>query len=143
MSKAERFEGLKHLASGREADAARRLADCRSDLDSKEAELIQLRGYLDDYRRETEREDKVLDTARWRNSRAFLSRLNAVVTIREGEFEAAKERYRQEAESWRERYLHTKALEQLVDKYYREDIRDAERRDQKELDEQVLQRKDD
>ncbi len=143
MNKTARYEGLTNLAGGRESGAARRLAECLSEVQSKEAELRQLRDYMDGYRQETEREDTALDTARWRNLRLFLSRLNDAVRIRELDLEAAKERYTQEAERWRACHRQTTALQQLVDKYYREDIQDAERRDQKELDAQVLRKKKD
>lgn len=143
MGKASRFEGLKDLAGGREAGAARRLADSLNDLKAKEAKLGQLREYLDEYRHDAQRDTGALDTERWKNSRLFLSRLNDAVNHHEGELEAAKLRYQQEAEHWRVSHRQTRALEKLVDKYYREDIQNAERRDQKELDEQVQRRRDD
>jgi flagellar FliJ protein len=142
MNKTSRFESLKDLAGGREAGAARRLAESLDDMKTKQAKLKELRDYLDEYRQASEQRGAALDTARWENSRLFLSRLSDAVTLREGELEAAKERYRQEAERWRDSHRQTKALEKLVDKYYREGIRDAERRDQKELDEQASRRKD-
>ena len=66
-----------------------------------------------------------------------------VAELRENDLEAARERYTQEAERWRACYRQTKVLQQLVDKYYLKDLQDAERREQKELDEQVLRRKKD
>ena len=138
-SKSSRFEGLKGLAGGREAQAARSLAESLHALRAKEEQLQQLRDYLDEYRREAE--DAAQDAVRWENSRRFLSSLNDAVAVRESELEAARARYEQEAERWRSSHRHTKALEQLVEKYYREELKEVERRDQKELDEQVSRRR--
>lgn len=143
MGKAARFESLEKLAGGQEAGAARRLAHCLSDLNSKQEELRKLRSYLEDYARESEREDQFVDTARWNNTRQFLNQLSNAVTVREAEFETAAERYRQEVERWRSCHRQTRALKLLVDKYCDEELQELERREQKELDEQVSRRVED
>ena len=135
-NKTTRFEGLKDLADGRKAQAARSLAESLGALKAKEAQLQQLREYLDEYQQGTGN-DATHDAARWENSRRFLSSLNDAVTRRETELEAARTRYRREAERWRDSHRQTRALEKLVDKYYREELNELERRDQKELDEQA------
>ena len=135
MSKASRFEGLKDLAGGKEAQAARNLAESLYAVKAKEAQVQQLRDYLDEYHRSAAAEPQ--DAARWENSRRFLARLNEAVSLREGELEAAKLRYREEADRWRDAHVQTKALEQLVEKYYREELKALERREQKELDERA------
>ena len=134
-SKTARFEGLKELADGREAQAARSLAESLGALRAKEAQLQQLRDYLDEYQRD--RANDTFDAARWENTRRFVSSLSDAVTRRETELEAARARYQSEAERWRDAHRQTKAFEKLVDKYYREELKEIERRDQKELDEQT------
>ena len=84
-SKSSRFEGLKDLAGGREAQAARSLAESLHALRAKEEQLQQLRDYLDEYRREAE--DAAQDAVRWENSRRFLSSLNDAVALRESELD--------------------------------------------------------
>ena len=140
MNKVARFESLEKLAGGQEAGAARRLAQCLNDLNNKQEELRKLRLYLEDYARKSEREDQFVDTARWNNTRQFLNQLSNAVTVREAEFEAAAERYRQEVERWRSCHRQTRALKLLVDKYCDEELQALERREQKELDEQVSRR---
>lgn len=137
--KSSRIASLKGLADGREARAARSLAQSLGVLKAKEAQLSQLRAYLDEYRRDAG--EATLDAARWENSRRFVAELNAAVSLRETELEAARARYQQEADRWRDSHRRTKALEQLVDKYYREELKALQRRDQKELDEQALRRR--
>jgi len=138
-SKTSRFEGLRDLADGRETQAVRSLAESLHALKVKEAQLQELRDYLDEYQREANA--AALDAARWENSRRFVANLSDAVTLRASELEAARARYEQEADRWRDSHRRTQALEQLVDKYYREELKEIELRDQKELDEQVLRRR--
>ena len=137
MRKADRFEGLKDLADGRENGAARRLADSLREMQSKAAELKQLHDYLDSYAKAGNGDDSTVDTARWRNTRQFVSRLNDAVTQQENELAIATARYEQEAERWRACHQQTNALQQLVDRYCQEELQDTARREQKECDEHV------
>ena len=137
MRKAERFAGLKDLAGGRENGAARSLAESLREMQSKAAELTQLRCYLDTYAEAGNGDDSTVDTARWRNTRQFVSRLNDAVTQQEDALAAATARYEQEAERWRACHQQTNALQQLVDRYCQEELQETERREQKECDEHV------
>lgn len=138
MNRSKRFEPIAQLAGVRETIAARALAASLKDVRSKETDLEQLRTYLDEYRQIAEPGDRAVDAMRLHNARKFLARLNDAVRAQEGELHKATERYRLEAERWRISHQHTQALERLVDKYYREELLDLERRNQAELDELVL-----
>lgn len=138
MTRAERLEPIAQLAGIRESVAARALAQSLKDLKVKETELAQLRDYLDEYRRLVQPGQRILDALRWDNAQQFIARLGEAVRAQERELERAAERYRAEVERWRVSHRHTRALEQLVEKYYREELLALECREQAELDELVL-----
>lgn len=138
MTKSERFEPIAQLAGVKETVAARALAQSLKELKTKEAELAQLRGYLEEYRQLVLPDGRAVDPLRWQNAQKFIARLGDAVRAQEHELEHAADRYRAEAERWRVSHQHTQALEQLVDKYYREEMLELERREQAELDELVL-----
>jgi flagellar biosynthesis chaperone FliJ len=75
---------------------------------------------------------------RWQNARAFLAKLSAVVAARETELVAAVERYRLEAERWRDSHRRTKSLDKLVADGAREARAATAKREQRELDERAL-----
>jgi flagellar FliJ protein len=138
MSKAVRLEPLADYAGKVEDEAARRLAACAQSLAAKEKEVEQLRGYLAEYRQRAELADAATDPLRWQNTRAFLARLSEVVAAREQELAAAVERYRLEAERWRDSHVRAKSLDKIVANAAREVRVEAAKREQRELDERAL-----
>jgi flagellar export protein FliJ len=139
MSKAERLEPLADYAGKVETQAARRLATSATALAAKEQEVEQLRGYLAEYRQRASVTDAT-DPLRWQNARAFLTKLCEVVAMREAELGTAVEKYRAEAERWRDSYRRTKGLDKIVADAAREAEASDAKRVQRELDEHALRR---
>jgi flagellar export protein FliJ len=139
MNKASRLEPIADYAGMVENEAARRLAASAKALETKEREVEQLRSYLAEYRQRTEVEHASTDSLRWRNTRAFLSRLTEVVSGQEAELQKAVEKYRLEAERWRDSYRRSKSLDKVIEQAQREILQEGQRRDQAELDELVMQ----
>lgn len=140
MNRAERLEPIAEFAGKVEDEAARRLAASATAIQNKERELTQLRSYLAEYRQRLEAERQSTDSMRWQNGRAFLSRLCAAVAAQEVELQKAVERYRLEAERWRESYRRSKSLDQVIERGQREAYQEQQKRAQAELDEQALRR---
>jgi flagellar export protein FliJ len=140
MSRAKRLEPIADYAGKLEDEAARRLAASAAAIKNKEREVEQLRSYLAEYRRRDAQEQDSADPLRWQNSRAFMSRLCAAVTAQEAELAKAVERYRLEAERWRESYRRSKSLDQLIERGQHEELQALEKRAQAELDELAMRR---
>ena len=140
MNRASRLEPIAEFAGKVEDEAARRLAASATAIQNKETELTQLRSYLAEYRQRLEAEQQSTDSMRWQNGRAFLARLCTAVAAHEAELQKAVERYRLEAESWRESYRRSKSLDQVVERGHREAHQELQKRAQAELDEQALRR---
>lgn len=138
MSKTKRFAGLKDLAGDNERKAAQRLAAALQALEAKKQELDQLKNYMDDYQSSAV---AATDTARLENLRLFMSRLSQAIQAQEGSLAAAQARYQAEAERWKALKAQTQALDQLLDKYTREERHEEVQAEQKELDEQVARPK--
>ena len=134
MSKVKRFGELERLAESRELEASRRLASSIESLRSKQAELDQLRSYLEEYRSQ-QQDRNGTDPVRWENYRLFLSRLSHAIRQQEQELEAAEARYSEEASRWQDSHARTQALSNLLEKYKRQDQQRADDLEQKELDE--------
>jgi flagellar export protein FliJ len=138
MNRSKRFEPIAALAGVRETVAARALAASLKEVKIKETDLEQLRAYLEEYQRSAAPGGQAVDSMRLHNAQRFMTRLSDAVRAQEDELLKAKQRYRVEAERWRASHRHTQALERLVDKYYREELLELQRRNQTELDELVL-----
>jgi flagellar export protein FliJ len=140
MNKAARLEPIADYAGKVETEAARRLAAAAKALKAKEHEVEQLRSYLAEYRQRAELDQSCMDSLRWQNSRAFLARLSDAVAAHEIELQQAVERYRLEAERWRESHRRAKSLDKVIERGELEALQIASKRDQAELDELVLRR---
>ena len=137
MSKPSRLEPIAENATLRESEAAQRLAASAAQLQAKEKELEQLRGYLAEYRQRALQEST--DSTRLQNTRAFLARLSDAVAFHEAELQKAIERHRVEAERWRDSHQRAQALDKYIERSQREERQAVQRRDQAELDERATQ----
>ena len=140
MNKAVRLEPIAEYAGMVETEAARRLAASAKALEIKEQEVEKLRSYLAEYRQRADLEQSSTDSLRWRNTRAFLSRLTDVVAAQEAELQKTVERYRLETERWRDSYRRSKSLDKVVEQAQREILETYQKRDQAEQDELITQR---
>jgi flagellar FliJ protein len=135
VSKPSRLEPIAEYATLRENEAAQRLAASAAQLEAKEKELEQLRGYLAEYRQRTLSEST--DSTRLQNTRAFLSRLSDAVAFHEAEMQKAIDRHRQEAERWRDSHQRAQALDKYIERAQRDEQTAVRRRDQAEVDERA------
>jgi flagellar export protein FliJ len=138
MTNSQRYGAVARWAELRESAAARQLAASLRDVQTKESELEQLRGYLDEYRQRARHDGNAVDILRWQNAQRFIERLSDVVRLQENELAAAIERHRREAEQWRISHRYSKALEQLLERCYADELKAAERRDQTSVEDLVL-----
>jgi flagellar protein FliJ len=140
VNRAARLAPLADYADKVETDAARRLAASTQAMAAKEKEVEQLRGYLAEYRQRAELADATTDPLRWQNARAFLAKLCTVVAAREAELAQAVERYRAEADRWRESHVRAKSLDKLIANAARDAALEVAKREQREVDEWALLR---
>jgi len=139
-SRSSRLMPLADYAEKVETEAARRVAACAKALQTKEQEVAQLRSYLAEYRQRADLEQSSADSLRWQNARAFLARLTDAVAQHEAELQKTVERYRLEAEQWRESQRRARSLDTVIERDQQEAMRQSERRAQADLDELVLRR---
>lgn len=137
MSKSprQRLQPIQHIADGRVDQSARRLADSQRRAAEAEAKLRELRGYLHDYQAGV---GNLLDVRLLENRRAFVARLREAETFQT----AAVERAHQATSAERDRWLHHRREQQVLEKLaelYRNRENQAEARQaQKTMDEHAL-----
>jgi|SRR5882672_12266657 len=139
MNDPSRLEPISDYADMRETEAAQRLAQSARALSAKEAEVEQLRGYLAEYRQREAATAQAADPMRWQNARAFLAKLSEAVAFQEVELQKSIERYRFEAERWRNSHQRAKALDKVLERMERLENQTSQKRDQAESDERALQ----
>lgn len=132
-----RIQPLQTLAEDREDAAARRLADCQRTLSEREARLLELTRYREDY----EQRASSCDTPQLLlNRRAFIARLREAEIFQRQLVEQAQQDCANERGRWLLRHRETATLEQLASVYLRREAVVEERRSQARLDEFALHR---
>lgn len=140
MQRSDRIKPVKDLADSRERDAGRLLVEARERVEECERQLQQLQSYRDEYLGGGEPGLGTTDTVRLANRSAFLERLNEAIREQTARTTEARHELERRTEAWRHTRVESAALGRAVDRFERDEQRDAERREQREQDELSMQR---
>jgi flagellar export protein FliJ len=130
MSRRLKLERLKNLASGKADMAALRLAAAQALVQKHEAAMRQLNDYLSDYRAVP----TVVDAARWRNRRAFVTQLEAAIAQQQIELDKAAGQARHAGKQWQLLDKRTQSLDSIVQRLSAEERKRLDRVEQHATD---------
>lgn len=137
MVRSKRFEPIQEIAensakelSGAMADAARRVADL-------ERQLEQLNTFRDEYVRNGQA-GGVVDAVKLQNYRAFLSRLGEAMRQHLTTLEQARAEYEKRRRQWSDKRVEAESLTRVVERFRKEEVHAAERREQLEGDDAAM-----
>lgn len=136
-SRSTRLEPLQMIAGQREDAAMRQMAECRSRVEEHENRLAELQRYLQEY---TAQSAQVSTPALISNRQAFLAKLREAETMQLQMLEQARAHSEAERTRWMLKRQDVRVLEQLAASYRVGEQRHADRREQKNLDEQANHR---
>jgi len=136
MTRSKRIQPVVRIAENREQDAARVLGESLKQLEAQEQRLQELTLYRDEYtRRFQNHAGGGMVPARMQDFRAFLVQLNQAIDQQRDVVERVRRESEQCRHQWLDQRTRAKALDKVVERYQREELRDADRREQKLLDE--------
>ncbi len=125
-----------HVAEARERNAARALGAARQQLTAAEARLSELCGWRDDYQRRLKTAGGAgMNTREWSEYQIFLARLNDAIARQQEQVGQRRRDYDQTRLDWQSQRTRTLALDKVVERYRRDEIRGEQRREQRETDE--------
>jgi flagellar FliJ protein len=137
MTRSERMQPIKALADTRERDAGAGVAAARRELEDREQQLEQLRGYRAEYASRAAREGAA-DAVRLQNYHAFLGRLGDAIRQQEELVAAARQDLEHRTASWQERRIEAASLGKAVERIAESEQKAADRREQRDTDERAL-----
>jgi flagellar FliJ protein len=136
MTKSKRLEPVARIAENRERRAAAELAASRQRLEEQAARLRELISYRDDYsRRFQEAGRQGFDAARMADYRRILAQLAEAIAWQEQRLATLRRDCEQLQRRWADTHTRTAALDKAIDRMRGEERREADRREQGELDE--------
>jgi flagellar protein FliJ len=139
MTRSERLKPIQRLNMSRENDAARALGHSVQLLQQHEQRLHELRQYRDEYDRQIQElgQNGVI-ASRLQQMQRFLNNLNLAIAQQQEIVEKARQQQEQQRHSWQRAHNKSQVMDNVAERYRRDEQYQANKRDQKENDELAL-----
>lgn len=138
--RSERLQLIERLAKQREEQAAQALQQARQQLDQEIKQLDELADYQAEYHQALQTSGgNGVSIEQWRRTQGFIDQLEIVMGRQQGVIRQWQEQEAKLLAHWQSLYQRRKTLNQLVEKVSMEELIEADRREQKALDEVVSQ----
>lgn len=140
MQRSERLQVIERLAKQREDQAAQALQQARVQLEQEVKQLEELADYQREYHHSLQVSGgSGISIEQWRRTQGFIDQLETVMGRQHRVIAQWQEQEAKLLAHWRSLYQRRKTLNQLVEKISMEELIEADRREQKALDEVVSQ----
>jgi len=138
MKKSKRFEPIQDIASNSADELSRAMAEAGRRLADLEGQLEQLKGYRDEYVRNSSAAGGAMDAVKLQNYRSFLDRLGEALRQHVRNLDAARAEYEKRRAKWSEKRAEAESLGRVVERFRSEERHAAERREQREGDDAAM-----
>lgn len=136
MSPSKRLKPVQQVAATRERNAARTMGQARKHLAQEEAKLEQLRQYHQEYLdRFQQAASQGISATQLQEYRAFLAKLDEAIQQQVKVVANSMANHSSHKDNWKQKHTRTQALGKVVERYRKEELKDEDRKEQKENDE--------
>src|ERR1700733_9154826 len=137
MMKSKRFEPIHEIASTSAKDLSRAMGEAARKVADLERQFEQLQSYRDEYARNSQ-SPAAIDAVKLQNYRVFLDRLGEALRQHLKNLDIARAEYEKRRTLWSEKRIEAESLSRVVDRFRKEEQRDADRREQYEGDDAAM-----
>lgn len=138
MKRSRRFKPVVKVAENREQDAARVLGGAQTALNQAQQRLAELENYREEYIKRFHATGAVgMSAAQMMDYRQFLAKLDLAITEQGRVIEQTTGVVEQRRQEWFDCRGNVKMLDTVVTRYQNDEKRDADRKEQKDLDERA------
>lgn len=141
MTRSKRLDTIAGIAGKHEKEAAKVLSESQSTLAGREERLAELERYRAQYVERFEEHSRAgVSAAAVKDFRLFLARLDQAIVQAEAAVCTAAEACREDRSEWLARRTRCKAVEKVADRRRTDEARQAERLEQRAMDEHAMRR---
>ncbi len=142
MVRSKRFKPIVNLAHNTEREAAKALGDALNRLAQSEQQLNQLYAYREEYHEKFNVSGSQGMTAQQMNEyRHFIEKITDAIDKQKKVIEQARIHLTEKKNFWFAKRGRSKALDNVLERYLKEEARQQERRLQKEIDDRASQKR--
>ena len=135
MVRSKRFKSIVKLAQNTEREAAKALGRALQQLNSNIEQFEQLLVYRDEYSKKLmDAGNNGISRNQFSEFRAFIYKINQAIEKQELVIEESKQELENKKSYWFAKRGHSKALDMVLDGYLEDEKKQAEKREQREID---------
>ncbi len=138
MKRSKRFEPIRDIASTSATDLSRAMGEAGRRVADLERQLEQLKTYRDEYVKNSIQDDGTMDAVKLQNYRAFLGRLGDAIRQQLTLLDHARAEFENRRLEWSAKRIEAESLGRAIDRFRSEELRDAERREQRDGDDAAM-----
>jgi len=138
MMRSKRFEPIKELVSNSAKDLSRAMGDAARRVADLERQFDQLKSYRDEYAQKSTSSSGAMDAVKLQNYRSFIDRLGEAIRQHVTKLDNARADYERRRTLWSEKRIEAESLGRVIDRFRKEELHVAERREQREGDDAAM-----
>jgi flagellar protein FliJ len=138
MKRSKRFEPIRDIASTSATDLSRAMGEAGRRVADLERQLEQLKTYRDEYVKNSVQDDGTMDAVKLQNYRSFLGRLGDAIRQQMTLLDHARAEFENRRLEWSAKRIEAESLGRAIDRFRSEELRDAERREQRDGDDAAM-----
>ena len=136
MSPSKRLKPVQKVAGSRERTAAQQFGQSQQSLNQHKIKLEELRLYQSEYiERFQSAMQNGISSAQLQEYRAFIAKLNEAIRQQEQVVASSQQDRSDKRENWQQKHTRVMALDKVVDRYKKEEVKMADKKEQNEADE--------
>ena len=140
MKKSKRLQPVRQIVENKANDAAKAMVEARQTRDAHQAKLKSLIEYKQDYLVQfQERAKGGISAAQLHHYQSFIAQLEMAISQQEEVVKQAGQTLDQRQHHWRNKHNHKKAMDKVVTRYQKAEQKQADKREQAQLDEHNTQ----
>lgn len=142
MSPSKRLKPVQRFAHSKEQKAARMMGQAKKNLQQEEAKLEQLKLYHQEYlERFQQMAAEGMSSTQLLEYRAFLAKLDEAIKQQQEVVAASVVNHSSSKNFWKKKHSRTQALNKAVERFQQQELKSADRIEQKESDDRGQRRK--
>ena len=138
MKRSKRFEPIRDIASTSATDLSRAMGEAGRRVADLEKQLEQLKTYRDEYVKNSIDDSGTMDAVKLQNYRSFLGRLGDAIRQQLTLLDHARAEFENRRLEWSAKRIEAESLGRAIDRFRSEELRDAERREQRDGDDAAM-----
>jgi flagellar protein FliJ len=138
MTKSQRFEPIREIASSSADALSRAMADAARRVADLERQLEQLDAYRAEYLQGSATSGSSMDAVKLQNYRSFLDRLGDARRQHQKNLDAARAEFEKRRSLWSEKRVEAESLGRVVERFRKEEREAEDRKEQREGDDAAM-----